>query len=510
MKKILTSIITGLITANLWATGFDIKTSSVIDQPGTEVLGDYKGSWYVIGFEAPGTLNRPPRYKIFKYAPGFKTGKISNLYPSFGEKTLYIKSAFVNNKISMFYAKCGKREDITILLDKRDDHRQLPVIVRQDYDPNTLEPVGDPVTVFDEDDEYFAPCSMEISQSPDRSKTALLFKPYYKQQKYKVMITDNNSGEVFSKTFDFKLSKEYLKFLNLAVNNSGGVLLDAKVRDDVITLNTTGNAKGQVKYYIIAVNKSSGEKPKQTELVSNIAGNYFRDPSIAALNSGEMVVVCDMFASDKDPALRSVSVTKYDDNLTANGKQEITPDAKFIAQAAAYHSFKKGKEFTHLETQQILPLTGKNFLLVTEYHDTLPNSDKTQPVKTERNYIITYRMDENMGIKSQQFIPKKQISSTVGYAFSTRAFAKGNDAYLFYNNDWEADEEHNMNLQCTRIAADGGEPQTTKVLNTSNDFYTSMEHVFPGNDGKLLLTVERSVDYEDVSREVKLLEIAPK
>src|ERR1043165_606691 len=147
IKNILTSIFTAMLATNLFAAGFDIKTSSIIDQPGVEVLGDYKGSWYVVGFEAAGTLNRPPRYKIFKYAPGFKNGKISPLYESFGEKTLYLESAFINNKISMFYAKCGKREDVSILLDKRDGRRQLPVIMRQDYDPNTLEAIGLPETV---------------------------------------------------------------------------------------------------------------------------------------------------------------------------------------------------------------------------------------------------------------------------------------------------------------------------------------------------------------------------
>ncbi len=511
MKKILTATFTVLLFVAAIAGNYDIKTSSVIDQPGTEVLGDYQGSWYVIGFETPGNLNKPPRYKIFKYSAGFKTGKTSVLYSSFGEKTLYLRAAFVNNKISLFYARCGKREDVTVLLDKRDSRRQLPVIMRQDFDPVTLEPAGEPVTVFNEEDEYFAPSGIEISESPDRSKTAILFKPYYKQQRYKVMVTDNKSGEVFAKTFDFKLMKEYLKFLKMKVNNNGTMLIETKVREDVITLSQSTAPKGQVKYHFFSVNKQSGDKPKSIEMaLVSTREQYSREPLIEALNSGEMVVAYDVVSGEREAVLKTITVLKYDENLTATGKVDVAPDSKFVSMAANYHSFKKGKEFSHLETQQILPLSDKNFMLITEYHDTISNTDKTQPVKTERNYIITYRFNEGMSVNDQQFIPKKQISAVVDYAFSTKAYAKGNDVYLFYNADWEADEEHNMNLQCSRLAADGSEPETKKVLNTSNDFFTSMEQIFPNNEGKVLVTVEKNVDYEDVSREVKLLEITPR
>ena len=97
MRIALTFIFYCLFITGAFASGFDIKTSSVIAQPNVEVLGDLKGSWYAIGFEKPGNLNKPPRYQIFKYATGFKTGKTSILFSSFGEKTLYLRSAFINN-----------------------------------------------------------------------------------------------------------------------------------------------------------------------------------------------------------------------------------------------------------------------------------------------------------------------------------------------------------------------------------------------------------------------------
>ena len=87
-------------TAN--AAGFDVKTISLVDQPNIEILGDYKGQWYSIGFEVGGNLNKPPQYKIIRYNQGLKDGKTSILYPSFGEKVMYLKAGFVNNKISLF------------------------------------------------------------------------------------------------------------------------------------------------------------------------------------------------------------------------------------------------------------------------------------------------------------------------------------------------------------------------------------------------------------------------
>ena len=84
--------------------------------------------------------------------------------------------------------------------------------MRQDYDVTTLEPVGEPVMIFNEEEEFFSPSGIEIAESSDKSKSAILVKCYYKHQKYKVIITDNNTGEVFSKIYEFKLLKEYLKF----------------------------------------------------------------------------------------------------------------------------------------------------------------------------------------------------------------------------------------------------------------------------------------------------------
>ncbi len=509
-KRIFVICLFVVLVATAYAGGFDVKTSSIIDQPGAEVLGDYKGSWYVIGFENEGTLNKPPRYKIFKYSQGFKNGTTSVLYPSFGEKTLYLQATFVSNKISIFYAKCGKREDVAALLDKREGHKQLPIIMRQDYDPITLEPTGEAEMIFNEEDEFFSASGIDLSESYDRSKTAILIKPYYKQLKYKVIITDNNTGEVFAKTFEFKLLKEYLKFLKMRVSNAGEVIIETKVRDDVITLTQNSSGKNQVKYFFFSVNKG-GDEAKQLDFVSPVGNNkYFTDPVLTILNNGETLIAYDYFQNPNDAALKGTSVFKYGVGFNAIGDIELTADSKFISNALGYHTFKRGKEFTHLATKQILPLGESCFVLIAEYHDTIDNTDKTKAGAVERNYLITYRIDENMSVKAQRFIAKKQISPLFDYAFSVQAYAKGNDVYMFHNDNWESDEEHNMNLQCTLLPADGSEPVTQKVVNTSNDFFTSMEQVFISKENKVLFTEEKLVDYANVTRERKLLEITIK
>lgn len=489
-----------MLASNLIVAGtYSIKTSSVIALPKLEVLGNYHHSWYAIGFEKPGTLNKPPEYKIYQFERNFSTGKISELFPSFGEKTVYLQSTFVNHKIAMFYARCGKRTDMEVMLDKRDDRRQLPEIYCQYYDAATLKVTVEPVKIFDETDDFFSPCDIIVSHSPDKSKTAILFKPYYKHQRFKVLITDNNTGEVFSKVFDFKKLNSYLKFEKIAINNKGKLLVEAKQRHDVISLNSTSE-KNTTSYYLFSIDQTTGNEPEPSEIVSG-PGNYFSNPILSVLNSGETVIAYDCYKNQDDKTPVSTAIIKYDADLTKISSNEIIPDNKFIPQAEVYHKFKRGQEFSNLRLQQIQSLAGGNFLLISEYVDTISGEI---PV-VERNYIITYRITETLQIAEQHFIPKRQLSSMVEQAFSFQSYALGNNAYLFYNGDWESDDENNMNLMCTLLAP-AAEPVTKKIMNTSGNFFTGMHQKYTSAD-QILFCEERQVDYEDVSTEIKLLEI---
>ena len=492
--------------SNAFCTGFEVKTSPIIDQPGVEVLGDYKGSWYVVAFEKPGNLNKPPRYKILKYNGDFHNGKSSPMYPSFGEKTLYLRAAFVNNKISLFYARCDRRVEENDMMDGREGHRQIPVILRQDYDPNTLDSVGGPQVVFDEDADRFAASGIDIAESEDKSKTAMLIKCYYRQQKYKMILTDNKSGQLFAKVFDLKPMKEFLKFQNLKVNNGGQVLVTAKVREDVITLQD----KTPVLYYFFSIDKK-GAAPKIHTITSPIQKNaYSGEPVTAMLSNGEIAIAYSIFPADKNPVVKAISVNKFDVNFNSTGIKDIVPDPKFIPLTAEYANTKKENGLPYLELKQMLPLEGGNFMLIAEFHRTTENADKHKPSTIERHYILTYKLDDKLTVKDVHFIPKKQTSTSLGFALSTQVYRKGNEVYLIHNDDWESDTEHDTNLQCTRIPANGTEPETKKIGHTSDDFFTSMEHIFPRSDGKFLMTEEKLVDFENVSREVKLLEVTIK
>ncbi|MCX6199996.1 MAG: hypothetical protein NTY88_12385 [Bacteroidetes bacterium] len=492
-----------------FCAGFDIRTSSVIDQPDVEVLGSYNGSWYAIGFEKPGNLNKPPRFKIFKYASGFKTGKISVLFNSFGEKTYYLRSAIINGKISMFYAVCEMRMDEHTMLDSKEGHKELPVIKQQNFNLDSLTADGEAKTILDNKEDFFASSGIEIVESNDKSKTAVLLKPFYRQQKYKVIITDNKTGEIFSKTYEFKELKEYLQFLKLSVSNDGHAFIATKVRDDIYSISKTAKAN-ETTFYLFSIGKENA-KPLQYSFTSPISKEQFiGNIQLSVLNSGELLLAADFFADEKKQNFKGVSLMKFSSALDVIGKRDISPDANFISQVATYHAFKKGKEFSNLETQQIIPLDGKDFMLIAEYHDTIPNPDKTQPRISERGYLLSFRIDENLAVKAQHYFPKKHLSAKVDYAFSASAFCKGNDVYLFHNADWETDDEHNMELQCTRLPADGSEPVTQKVLNTSNDFFTCVTPLYIGSDGKVLFEEIKLVEFGDVSREVKLLEVGVK
>ena len=510
MKQNISLVFLSLFFAlRLSAIGFDIKTSSVIDQPNVEVLGSYKGSWYAIGFEKPGNLNKPPRFKIFKYSAGFKSGKISVLFNSFGEKTYYLRSAIIHGKISMFYAVCEMRMDEKTMLENKEGHKELPVIMQQDFNLDSLTADGEAKTILDNKEEFFASSGIEIAQSSDKSKTAVLLKPFYRQQKYKVIITDNKTVDVFAKTYEFKELKEYLQFLSLNVSNNGEAFITAKVRTDVVSISKTAKPNEST-FYIFSVSRETA-KPFQYSFTSPFSNGMFAGNIHATvLNSGEFLVAADFFTDAQLQNFKGISLTKFSNELNVVSKRDVSPAPTSALQAMSEHGLKKGKEFMHLTTIQVLSLEGKEFMVFAEYQDELVNADKTIPIKTERGYLLSFRVDENLAFKAEYFIPKKQWSSSVAYAFSSSAFTKDNDVFLFHNADWQTDDEHNMELQCTKLSADGSAPVTQKVLNTSNDFFTNVNQLYVSDEGKVLLEEIKLVEFGEVSREVKLLEVGVK
>lgn len=489
------------------ASGFDVKTSSIIDQPAIEVLGDYNNNWYVIGFEKPNHPDKPARFYILKYAAGFPTAKSSPVYPPFGEKTDYLKAAIVNGKISIFYARCERVVERPDMVDSRDGYKQIPKIMRQDYDPTTLLPLGEPATIFDEAIEHFAASGIVLAQSDDKSKTAILIKHYFRQQKFKVLLIDNTKGPVFERSFEIKAEKDLINFKRMVVGNDGQMLLEAKTQEDPLHLDPKG--KKPLKYYFFSINNKDADPP-MLALAAAVGGNQMSSqPAIAVLNSGEFVISYDHYANNHSPLLKGISVNKYKPDFTLAGTQDLVPDDNLIAKAAAYQKTKeKGLEYLH--TQLLLPLEGGNFMLVAEYRRSTENKDKVTGAVTnvlDRHYLVAYRIDNEMALKTTAFIDKKQTTHTIGYAFSVQAYCKGNDVYLLHNEDCESDDEHGLNLLNTFLPASGAAPTTQKIVHTSEDFFTSMEHIYPGSNNRILFTEEKVVDFSVEARELKLLEV---
>ena len=79
--------------------------------------------------------------------------------------------------------------------------------------------------------------------------------------------------------------------------------------------------------------------------------------------------------------------------------------------------------------------------------------------------------------------------------------------YLLHNEDCESDDEHGLNLLNSLLPAEGGDPKTQKIVRTSEDFFTSLEHIYTGSGNRLLFTEEKVVDFSVEARELKLLEV---
>jgi hypothetical protein len=284
----------------------------------------------------------------------------------------------------------------------------------------------------------------------------------------------------------------------------------AKVRDDVVTM--TGNQKDKkpVLYYFFSIDKDGGE-PKMLNHTSPLEHDkYPADPVINILNNGEMLIAHTYSNTDKNLVVKGIFVSKYDADFNLTAMKDLSADPKLLTRIAEFQNSKKENGFPNLEIRQVLSLQGGNIMLVAEYHHILENKDKNLVPTVERNYLLAYRFDDKLELEDTRLIPKKQSGADINYAFSAQAYGKGNDVYLFHNNDWPGEEEHCMELQCTRFPANGGEPETRKVLHTSGDFFTCMEHLYTASDGKILLTEEKPVEFGGISREIKLLEITVK
>jgi hypothetical protein len=488
------------------ATGYDVKTSSIIDQPAIEVLGDYNGSWYVIGFEKPNHPDKPARFYILKYAAGFPMAKSSPVYPPFGEKTDYLKAAIVDKKLSIFYSRTEHLPDRPNMVDSREGYKQIPKIMRQDYDPVSLLPVGEPVVVFDELKEHFAACGIDIAQSEDKTKTSILIKHYFRQSRFKVLVIDNVTDAVFQQTYELKTGKDLVSLRRMVVSNYGRVFLEAKTQFDPLHIDT--RKKPVSSYYFFSLVK--GDELQMINKTSLEGDNPIaHDPLIACLNidSGELAISWDHYANEHSPILKSVSLAIYRGSLETASSRELIPDEKIMARAANYQSAKTG--FENLCSQQIIPLTGEDFMLLMEQQRELTEKDKaTQaPIKTiERNYILAYRL-EGLQTKAVSFIDKRQTTHMLDYAFSIQALHQNKDVYLFYNEDCSADDEHGLYLMGTKLSATGAEPITQKIVHTSEDFFTSLQHIYPGAANRILFTEEKVVDFSVEGRELKLLEV---
>ncbi len=497
-----------------YAAGFDIKTSSIIDQPAIEVLGDYNGSWYVIGFEKPNHPEKPARFYILKYAAGFPIAKSSPVYQPFGEKTDYLKAAIVDKKLCIFYSRTEHLPDRPNMVDGRDGYKQIPKILRQDYDPVTLLPAGEPVVVFDEAKEHFAASGIDIAQSEDQSKTAIVIKHYFRQSKFKVLLLDNITDAVFEHRYTLKTDKDLVNFKRIVVSNTGQVFLEARIQEDPLHPDTKD--KRAHRFYFFSINKTNTDdeapmlmlpstNPGHDALINN-------DPLIACLNNGQLVVAFDHYMNERSSVLKNISIKGYLPDFTPTASQEIIPDVKFTSKAASYQN-NRAQGLEYVEGRQIIPLDGGNFMLIAECRHSTDSKDKVTGLSTtlfERHYLLAYRLDESMTIKAADFIDKHQSAHNIYSAFSAQASRLGNDVFLFYNEDCAADDEHGLYLLGTKLLANGTESTTQKIVHTSEDFFVSLNHIYVSSTGRILFTEEKIVDFDVEGRQLKLLEIKPK
>jgi len=133
--------------------------------------------------------------------------------------------------VSIFYSRCERVVERPDMVDSAMVINRYPNFAAG-LRPGYFIASGEPVTVFDEAVEHFAASGIELAQSDDKSKTAILIKHYFRQQKFKVILIDNSKGPVFEKSFAIKAEKDLINFKHIVVGNDGQMLVEAKTQED--------------------------------------------------------------------------------------------------------------------------------------------------------------------------------------------------------------------------------------------------------------------------------------
>ena len=473
------------------ASGPTAKMGTVLNSPGKiTVIGQVDNTWVVL--DVP-----DGKYKYFnvtRYKDGLTDGKTMKMDARWEGQPYYVTAACVGNKISIFYKSFSKG-----------NYSGTPPIYMQNYDVTTLQPIGDAQLLYDKAKDGFTGTMVDIIYSDDHSKT--LISIYGNEAKSKLMVFDKAGKKLYDKPFVFKAEEKKLVFHGFLLSNDGNIMAVAASADASWHWGYGIRNGAKVSYYFYTVDIKSGDG-KTLKLTSPVsADTYTGDPVAGWLSNGNIAIAYGYYKTKTNAAVEGVHIAKYDPSFKMIAEKDIPADPAMVKQA---NEIEKASidGFDHLKMNEIVPLEGDNFVLVTEYYF---NKTTNQSSFEYCNYGITYRMNDKMDLVAADFIAKQQQGvPLMDFCFSFKSCHVGNDVYVLYNEDFKSKNEDGLQLYALHLPADGSKPASTKLLRTSDHFYTSIADMVEGSNGKVFANALLMKGFYTGNKSMKMVEVSLK
>lgn len=483
MQKLIPGIIFTFFL-HAFLLGADAKLSAPIAEGGiVEVLGQSKGVWYTAVLQYDYSVLKTITIKA--YQPGLASFKNVDLTVPWGDNGQYLKAAIINNKLSIIYAVYQGAVPRNAFV-HNEGTGNIPLIYRQDYDLTTLQKAGSAVKLFSDAKDGFSGSETDFAISDDKSKTGIIIKSRREEKKCKVIVYDNTDGELYNKVISFQAEEKMVHVPLFKVSNDGNALVMAKSIDGTWHLSNMRSG-GAVSYYFAAVN-DKGASIKNLKIASPVNGKdgYTTDPVANWLNNGNIAIAYGIYKTKTGPEEGAMNLLLYDQDLKQLLQKSYSADEKLVAQANEIDKAKEG--FNNLNFNEILPLTAGNFILITEYYRQKKESGNNyEHIYTYRHYAIIYKLNDKLDIANTAFISKKQFGEDImDFMFSVKANHKGDDAYLVYNESFESKPVDGLQLYCLHLPANNGQAETKKLVRTNDNYFTSIDAMITGEDGKFL------------------------
>ncbi|MCX6198120.1 MAG: hypothetical protein NTY88_02710 [Bacteroidetes bacterium] len=346
-------------------------------------------------------------------------------------------------------------------------------IVRQDYNPKTLEPIGKPQTLPYTTDKTFY--NFKFVRSPDGNNFAIWSTDMHNDGLIKYSL-NNNSGEVFTKEFTLpgiigtcKSNKE-----SAVMNNKGDLAFqysDSKREEDAENF--------------VALVSASKQKLYAKKLKVPGKSVYMR-AAVTLTKDGGLIVAAP-YCTPAKTTTHSIGmlVEKYSADMQLQYHAEIPYSAETMeAFKKTQNDGVKGTLFKQMPIK-IHEMESGGYVLVTEQQFRIPYGNNYLNI---RNDILCIGMNDKLENQYQNVVRVHESNSDLYCCDLSGSYAVGDRVYIFHRGENEKlkNTPDEFDFFCTWWEHGKTQPQRLEVNRPDSDFRIFPQHFYEFEKNKLL------------------------